>query len=192
MITSHRKRIKKAKIMAELMAECSEEKNSRALKKACAKVFLLEDIVDLYESRLKKEKDGRPLTRAGELARERNILQFQCIIKLFHAAIDVATSIINAGNYKIIDQAISERKLMYTAERNYLLPKLRGMVTDILDGISRDLYRTVQENQNLEEDLTELVMREETIAKYKDLPSLEEIKALIETAEKDIPDLKSV
>ena len=158
MITSHRKRMKKAKTWED-MAKCSEERNSRALRKACAKVFLLEDIADLYESRLKKENEGRPLTRAGELARERNILQFECIIKLFHAAIDVATSMINAGNYKIIDQAISERKLRYTAERNDLLPKLRGMVTDILDGISRDLYQTVQENQNLRSSCFQFLSR---------------------------------
>ena len=151
--------------------------------------FLLEDIVKLYNIRLREEKAYIPRGRADEKGRQQNIEKFSAIIDVFNAAIGAARSAINSGDYKRVWKAIHEGALMATANSVRNLPELKRLAIDLLRELSSDMTYSLDVSRELEEDLDDLDAHEQNVRKVKNLPpTMDEIEEVIRAAEAAIPD----
>lgn len=187
-ITSHRSRVQKAK---EIIAE-RREKVSVFDREAFVEFFLLEDIARLYEHRLEEEKSKKVETRAGQMAKERNIQKFTAVLNLFKSAIEIAWGQITAGNYSGVYQSIPERPLMTAANNTKYLPQLRKIAVKMLKILSDEAMLATQESISFDEALDELEDHEANVRAIKGLPSVSEISEVIKAAELAIPDDKKV
>lgn len=186
-ITSHATRLKKAKAHIKT----SKERISIFDREAFVEFYLLEDIVRLYEYRLEVEKKKVVETRAGEKAKQLNIEKFTAVINIFKSAVEVAWGEITSGNYKAVWKSINERPLMIAAGSLKNLPELRSLAVQLLKELSNEAIKAAEQNVMLDEDLDDLDAHEKNVRTYKDLPSPEEIAAVIKAAEDAIPDRKS-
>ncbi len=191
-IRSHAARVKDAKKLLE-SPRYSGLYISQFDREAFVEFFLLEDILDLYQIRLKDEKAYVPRGRADAKGREINIKKFEAIIKVLDAAIGAARSAINAGNYKMVWKAIHEGPMMLAANRIKYLPELRKMAIEILKQLLDEMDEAEVMAQGIDEDLDDLEAHEENVRRVKGLPSfnMEEIEEVIRIAEAVIPDRKS-
>ncbi len=121
-------------------------------KEAFVEFLLLEDIVRLYEVRLKKERENAnavPNERANELKPRQNIEKISAIINIYNAAIAAAHAAIYSGDYKKVWKAIHEGALMTAAKSIKYLPELRDMGIELLrelyDGVGSDRIDTIEE-----------------------------------------------
>jgi len=182
-ITSHRERVKKA----EMRRRESPEKISIFDREAFVEFYLLEDIVRLYEYRQQKELTKVVTTRAGEIAKKRNIEKFSAIINIFKSAIEIAWGEIDAGNYKAVWRSIPERALMVAANNLKYLPEMRDLAIKLLKNLSNEALEATAENMELEESIDDLEDHEENVRRMRDLPSSEDINEMIRAIEIAIP-----
>lgn len=183
-ITSHKMRVQKAK---QAIAE-SGEKISIFDREAFVEFYLLEDIVRLYEYRLKREEEKNLETRAGQMTKERNIAKFTAIIRIFKSAIEVAWGQIDSGNYKPVWKAIHEGALMAAAGNVKNLPELRELAVELLRSLSRETMLASAEDLALEEGLDEIEAHEANVSRITNIPSPTEIEQIIAEVERAIPD----
>ena len=184
-ITSHRSRVKRA----EEARKNSPEKIS-IFDRAFVEFYLLEDIVRLYEYRLDLEQKKKVETRAGEMAKKRNIEKFAAIVNIFKSAIEIAWGEITSGNYKAVWSAIPEHALMVAANSLKYLPELRDLAVKLLRALSNDALEATQQNVLFDESLDEIEDHESNVRRVKGLPSAEEIDEVIRAIEVAIPDDK--
>lgn len=185
-ITSHRYRVKRA----EEARKNSPEKISVFDREAYVEFYLLEDIVRLYEYRLDQEQKKQVETRAGEMAKKRNIEKFSAIINIFKSAIEIAWGEITSGNYKAVWSAIPEHALMVAANSLKYLPELRDLAVRLLRALSNDALEAMEQSMLLDESLDEIEDHEANVRKVKGLPSATEIDEIIRAVEVAIPDNK--
>lgn len=185
-ITSHRFRVKRA----EAYRKESPEKISIFDREALVEFFLLEDVVRLYEFRLKNEKQKVVNTRAGQKATNLNLEKFTAILKIFKAAIEVAWAEITSGNYSSVWKAIPEHALMKAAGSVKYLPELREIAVNLLKSLSSDALNASLQNKMLDSALDELEDHETNVRRVRDIPSTEEIEEIIKAVEIAIPDKK--
>lgn len=188
-IRSHRARSKQAKEMLKNNDEYRGETISIIDREAFVEFYLLEDIVRLYNNRLKREKNYTPQGRADEKGKQTNIEKFSAIINVFNAAIGAARSAINSGDYKKVWKAIHEGALMSVAKNVKNLPELRELAIDMLRELSSDMIIAVGESNKLDDDLDDIDAHEENVRRIKNLPpTMAEIEEVIRAAEAAIPD----
>ena len=185
-ITSHRSRVKRA----EEARKNSPEKISIFDREAFVEFYLLEDIVRLYEYRLDLEQKKKVETRAGEMAKKRNIEKFAAIVTIFKSAIEIAWGEITAGNYKAVWSSIPERALMVAANSLKYLPELRDLAVKLLRALSNDALEATQQSVLFDESLDEIEDHESNVRRVKGLPSATEIDEIIRAVEVAIPDDK--
>ncbi len=119
--------------MLDKNPDYAKVKISRIDKEAFVELFLLEDIVRLYERLLENEESYVSTSRAVEAGKQFNIKRFSAIIELFKAAIGVARVAILGGDYKAVWKAIPEMQLTMAANGGIkALPKLREIGGEIL------------------------------------------------------------
>ncbi|MCM1130162.1 MAG: hypothetical protein NC310_06900 [Roseburia sp.] len=152
--------------------------------------YLLEDVVRLYEYRLKNEKQKIVDTVAGKKAKNLNLEKFTAIINIFKAAIEVAWAEITSGNYSSVWKAIPEHALMKAAGSTKYLPELKAIAVDLLKALSNDSLNATLQNQMLDSALAELEDHEANVRRVKGIPSTEEIEEIIKAVELIIPDKK--
>ncbi len=188
-IRSHRARVKQANETLKNNPRFKRERISIIDREAFVEFFLLEDIVKLYNIRLREEKAYIPRGRADEKGRQQNIEKFSAIIDVFNAAIGAARSAINSGDYKRVWKAIHEGALMATANSVRNLPELKRLAIDLLRELSSDMTYSLDVSRELEEDLDDLDAHEQNVRKVKNLPpTMDEIEEVIRAAEAAIPD----
>lgn len=185
-VTSHRIRVKKAKMA---LAD-SPEKISCFDRQAFVKFYLLEDIVALYQYRLRNEEAKMLTTRAGEMTRERNIEKFKAIITVFESAIEVAWGAITSGKYKVVRRAVKEYALQTAVGDIKYLPKLRSLAVEMLKELSDEMLVMAEEQATLNRSLDDIEKREKAYMNQSSMPSSAEITKLIESLEDIIPDEK--
>lgn len=192
-IRSHRDRVKKAKDVIKFDPKYNGHHISIRDRKAFVKFFLLEDIVELYEERLRSERI-RPTTqaRADKIGTRQNIEKFQAIIKVVNNSVGAARAAISSGNYKKVWKAIPEGALMAAAancvER---LSKMQKLTMKILEKLSDETIKALDIDKKDENDLDDLEEHEKHVRIAKDLPpQLDEIAEVERAAEVDIPDRK--
>lgn len=135
-IRSHRER-------AEQVKRYHERRISVLDEEAFVEFLLLEDIVKLYEARLKNEREKAyvvPNKRANELKVQQNIAKFSAIINLFNTAIGAARVAIDSGDYKRVWKAVHEGALMKAAKRIKYLPELKKYGIELLCELSVGMY----------------------------------------------------
>lgn len=186
-ITSHKSRVQRA----EEARRNSPEKISIFDREAFVEFYLLEDVERLYLYRLEEEQKKVVKTRAGQMAKERNIQKFSAIIKVFRSAIEIAWGEITSGNYKSVWKNIPEHSLMVAANSLRYLPELRAIGVDLLKNLSEEALIAAKETVALDESLDEIEDHEANVRTVKGLPSPEEINAVIREVEEAIPDRKA-
>ena len=186
-ITSHRTRVRRA----ETARKNSPEKISIFDREAYVEFYLLEDIVHLYEYRLDTETKKNVTTRAGEMAKVRNIKKFTAIIKIFTSAIEIAWGEITSGNYKAVWSSIPEHALMVAANSLKYLPELRAIAVKMLKNLSNEALEAAKERVALDDSLDEIEDHEANYRSVKNMPSEDEIDAIIRAVEDIIPDKKA-
>ena len=186
-ITSHRTRVRRA----ETARKNSPEKISIFDREAYVEFYLLEDIVHLYEYRLDTETKKNVTTRAGEMAKVRNIKKFNAIIKIFTSAIEIAWGEITSGNYKAVWSSIPEHALMVAANSLKYLPELRAIAVKMLKNLSNEALEAAKERVALDDSLDEIEDHEANYRSVKNMPSEDEIDAIIKAVEDIIPDKKA-
>lgn len=190
-IRSHRARVKQANEMLKSNPRFKYERISIIDREAFVEFYLLEDIVKLYNMRLKEEQAYIPQGRADEKGKSLNIEKFSVIINVFNAAIGAARTAINSGNYKKVWKAIHEGALMAAANSVRNLPELRKLAIELLRELSTDTVDAVNEGLALDEDLDDLDVHEANVRRVKNLPpTMDEIEEVIRAAEAAIPDKK--
>ncbi len=182
-ITSHSERVKKAKKAIE-----HYETTSIADREAFVEYYLLEDILHLYQYRLEKEQRRVVDTRAGEMAKKRNIDRFGAIVQIFSAAVDIAGSALNSGDYKSVWKAIHEHSLIVAARNVKNLPEMRKLAIEMLKELAGAANEAVAEAVGMDEDLDAVESHDANVRKVLGLPSQDEVEQLIRVAEKVIPD----
>lgn len=146
-IRSHRDRVKQAN--EKIGEHVSIFAREAYVREAYAKVYLLEDIWRVYAYRQKNAPTD---------------IQFETIVHVLNAAIDVARVVIIVGDYKKVCRAIHERKFIAVAINVRKLPKLRKLATETLRELTADM---------------------------DDAALIEEVENTIRVAEEAIPDKKS-
>ena len=190
-IRSHRARVKQANETLKNNPRYKRERISIIDREAFVEFYLLEDIVKLYNMRLREEQLYVPQGRADEKGKKSNIEKFSAIISVFNAAIGAARSAINSGDYKKVWKAIHEGALMAAANSVKSLPELRKLAIEMLRELSADTVESVDVMRGLDEDLDDLDAHEENVRRVKDLPpTMDEIEEVIRAAEMAIPDRK--
>lgn len=190
-IRSHSARVKQANKTLKENPRYKYERISKIDREAFVEFYLLEDIVKLYNRRLKEEQAYIPQGRADEKGKKTNIAKFSAIIDVFNAAIGAARSAINSGDYKKVWKAIHEGPLMLAANSVKNLPELRKMAIELLRELSSDMIVAVAESHELDEDLDDLDAHEDNVRTVKGLPpTMDEIEEVIRAAEEAIPDRK--
>ena len=160
-------------------------------REAFVEFLLLEDIVKLYEKRLKNEQNYIPDGRPGEMAKKRNIAKFSAIINVFNAAVEVARAAIDSGDYKKVWKAIHEGALMAAANSIKNLPELKKMAIELLHELSKDMIFAEGVENDMNKEFDDLESHEENVRRVKDLPpTMDEIEEVIRAAEAAIPDRK--
>lgn len=187
-IRSHRARVKEANNTLKNDPRYKRERISIIDREAFVEFYLLEDIVRLYNGRLKDEQAYVPQGRADEKGKQLNIEKFSAIISVFNAAIGVARSAIKSGEYKKVWKAIHEGALMAAASSVRNLPELRGLANEMLRELSSDSVEAVDVAQGVDEDLDDLDAHEANVRSIKGLPSEADIDEIIRAAEIAIPD----
>ena len=182
-ITSHAFRVKRA----EKIRKESPEKISIFDREAYVEFFLLEDIVRLYEHRLEVENKKKVDTRAGQMAKERNVRTFTAIIGVFKSAIEIAWSEITSGNYKSVWKNIPERPLMMAANSLKYLDNLKKLSVEMLKGLSDEALEAARQAASLDESLDDIESHEDNVRRITGLPSAAEIDAVIRAVEVAIP-----
>lgn len=185
-ITSHRVRVARAN---ELINQLPE-RISIIDREAYVEFFLLEDIVRLYEYRLNQERKKNVETKAGEMTKERNIRKFSAIINIFKSAIEIAWGEISSGNYRAVWSSIPEHALMVAANSLKYLPKLRMIAVKMLKNLSTEALDATNQSVVFDESLEGIEDHEVNVRAVKNLPSEDEINAIIRVAEDVIPDDK--
>lgn len=183
-ITSHRFRVKRA----EEARKNSPEKISIFDREAFVEFYLLEDIVRLYEYRLETEKKKKVETRAGEMAKKRNIEKFTALINIFKSAIEIAWGEITSGNYKTVWKAIPEHALMVAANSLKYLPELRDLAVRLLKTLSEEALEAVGQSVAFDESLDDIEAHDANVRTVRGLPSEAEINEIIRAVEVAIPD----
>lgn len=190
-IRSHRARVKQANDTLKNNPRYKRERISLIDREAFVEFYLLEDIVKLYNTRLREEQAYTPQGRADEKGKKQNIEKFSAIIAVFNAAIGAARSAINSGDYKKVWKAIHEGALMAAANSVRSLPELKSLAIELLRELSEDMVVAVGVSHELDEDLDDLEAHEENVRRVKDLPpTMDEIEEVIRAAEAAIPDRK--
>lgn len=190
-IRSHRARVKQANDTLKNNPRYKRERISLIDREAFVEFYLLEDIVKLYNTRLREEQAYTPQGRADEKGKKQNIEKFSAIIGVFSAAIGAARSAINSGDYKKVWKAIHEGALMAAANSVRSLPELKSLAIELLRELSEDMVVAVGVSHELDEDLDDLDAHEENVRRVKDLPpTMDEIEEVIRAAEAAIPDRK--
>lgn len=190
-IRSHRARVKQANETLKNNSSYKGERISIVDREAFVEFYLLEDIVKLYNTRLRREQAYVPQGRADEKGKRQNIEKFSAIIAVFNAAIGAARSAINSGDYKKVWKAIHEGALMAAANSVRSLPELKSLAIELLRELSEDMVVAVDVSHELDEDLDDLDAHEENVRRVKDLPpTMDEIEEVIRAAEAAIPDRK--
>ncbi len=190
-IRAHRARVKQANETLKNNPRYKHERISIIDREAFVEFYLLEDIVKLYNTRLKEEQAYIPQGRADEKGKQQNIEKFSAIINVFNAAIGAARSAINSGDYTKVWKAIHEGALMAAANSVRTLPELRQLAIELLRELSADMTEALDVNAGLDEDLDELDAHEENVRRVKNLPpTMDEIEEVIRAAEAAIPDKK--
>ncbi len=182
-ITSHRFRVKRA----EEARKNSPEKISIFDREAFVEFYLLEDIVRLYEYRLEMEKKKNVETRAGEMAKRRNIEKYTALINIFKSAIEIAWGEITSGNYKAVWKAIPEHALMVAANSLKYLPELRDLAVRLLKTLSEEALEAVGQNVAFDESLDDIEAHDANVRTVRGLPSAVEINEIIRAVEVAIP-----
>ncbi len=190
-IRSHRARVKQANDTLKNNPRYSKERISIIDREAFVEFYLLEDIVKLYNDRLRDEQTYVSQGRLDEKGRKKNIEKFSAIIAVFNAAIGAARSAINSGDYKKVWKAIHEGALMAAANSVKRLPELKNLAIEMLRDLSDDMLVAVEVSRQLDEDIDDVDAHELNVRKVKDLPmTAEYIEEVIRTAEAAIPDRK--
>ncbi len=190
-IRSHRARVKQANETLRNNPRYRGERISIVDREAFVEFYLLEDIVKLYNIRLREEQAYVPQGRADEKGKRQNIEKFSAIIAVFNAAIGAARSAINSADYKKVWKAIHEGALMAAANSVRSLPELKSLAIELLRELSEDMVVAVDVSHELDEDLDDLDAHEENVRRVKDLPpTMDEIEEVIRAAEAAIPDRK--
>lgn len=190
-IRSHKARVKQANEMLKNNPRYKGESISLFDREAFVEFYLLEDIVKLYNIRLKEEQAYIPQGRADEKGKQINIEKFSAIINVFNAAIGAARTAINSGNYKKVWKAIHEGALLAVAKSVRNLPEMRELAIELLRELSTDMIEAVSVSQGLDEDLDDLDSHEANVRSVKNLPpTMDEIEEVIRAAEAAIPDRK--
>lgn len=185
-ITSHRARVKKAN---EALKDW-DEKVSLFDREAFVEFYLLEDIVRLYEHRIKKEELKVVETRAGKMSKERNLTKYAALIRIFKSAIEVAWGQIDSGNYKPVWKAIHEGALMSAAGNLKNLPEMRDLSVELLRELSKEAMSASREELALDEGLDDIEAHEANVARMTNIPTPSEIEEIIAEVERAIPDTK--
>lgn len=190
-IRSHRARVKQANETIKNNPRYKRERISVVDREAFVEFYLLEDIVKLYNTRLKEERDYIPHGRADEKGKQTNIEKFSAIINVFNAAIGAARASINSGDYKKVWKAIHEGALMAAANSVRSLPELKKLAIELLRELSEDMVEAVSVSRGIDEDLDDLEAHEANVRAVKNLPpTTDEIEEVIKAAEAVIPDRK--
>ena len=190
-IRSHRARVRQANETIKNNPRYKRERISIVDREAFVEFYLLEDIVKLYNIRLREEQAYIPQGRADEKGKQSNIEKFSAIISVFNAAIGAARTAINSGDYKKVWKAIHEGPLMAAANSVRSLPELRALAIELLRELSADMIVAVSEANELDEDLDDLDAHEANARSVKNLPpTMDEIEEVIRAAEAAIPDRK--
>lgn len=184
LITSHRSRVKRAK----MHVENSPEHISIFDREALVEFYLLEDVVRLCEWRMKKENEKIVTTRGGEMSHKLHLEQLTAIINIFKTIIEIAESEIIAGNYKAVWSSIPESALMKAAGKVQYLPQLRALATKMLRSLSSEAITATAEGEALNDDIDAIEAHDKNVRKVKGLPSSTEIDELIRAVEIAIPD----
>lgn len=190
-IRSHAERVRKAKEIIDNNTAYSDQPISIIDREAFVECLLLEDIADLYESRLQNEQKRVPHGPGGELSKKLNIEQFTAIRNLFDDATEAAIGAINAGNYKKVWRAIHEGALMMAAKSVKNLPELREMARQLLEDLSKDATAAIAEDSGLKEDIEDLKAHNENERRVKGLIPEEDIADVVRAAEAAITDRKN-
>ena len=183
-ITSHRARVKRA----NEYRRNSPENISIFDREALVEFYLLEDVIRLYEYRLKNEEAKVVETRAGRLAKERNITKFAAIINIFKSAVEIARASITSGNYKAVWKSIPEHALMVAANKLKYLPELRDIAIRLIKTLSDEALKACGEVEALDRDLDAIEDHEANTRRVLGIPSAAEIDELIRSVEVAIPD----
>lgn len=148
-LRSHRARVAQANLMLKNSPKYSRLRISIIDREAFVEFLLLEDIVKLYEIRLRVEQNYIPHGQTDEMAKERNIAKLSAIIDIFKAAIEAAHSAIDSADYKKVWKSIPEGALMTAAKSIRHLPELKNLGIDMLrelcDGAEGDAMDKIED-----------------------------------------------
>ena len=188
---SHRARVRQANDTLKNNTKYKGQRISIIDREAFVEFYLLEDIVKLYDIRLKEEEKYVPDGRMDQMAKERNIAKFSAIIDVFKAAVGAARAAIDSGDYKRVWKAIHEGALMAAANSVRNLPELKKMAIELLRELSEDMIFAQDVSHEIDEELDDVEAHEKNVRAVKDIPpTMDEIEEVIRVAEAAIPDRK--
>lgn len=174
-ITSHKVRVMRAKEEIERFPFHV----SIIDREAFVEGYLLEDIVRLYEYRVRETEKLNPVTPAGIKAKRLNLEKFNAIIRIFNSCNEVAKAQIWSGNFSVVWKSIPEHPLMVAAGNVKNISKLREMAVSLLRALVDETIYIGSENKELDEEIADLDEHEANARKVYNIPSPEEAEELI-------------
>lgn len=178
-ITSHRMRVARAKREIGKLPF----RVSLIDREAFVEGYLLEDIVRLYEYRLRETEKSEPSTPAGIRAKRLNLEKFNAIIKIFQSCNEVAKAQIQSGNYSIVWKSIPEHPLMVAAGSVKNMPKLREMAIVLLRSLVDETIQVGREEKTYDEQIADLDEHEINARKIYDVISPDQVEEIIKEVE---------
>lgn len=175
-ICSHRARVRQANETLRSNLQYSIQRISIIDREAFVGYFLLEDIVRLYNYRL-KEECHYPSSRQNEK-------NFRAVIDLFNTAITLAYFAIEHGEYKIVWRSIDQKRLMTSAKSVKKMPKLMKLGVKLLRELSEISAKALDVRQE-RDDLDVKDFRNEYF-----FPTVDDIEEVIRVAEERLERMK--
>lgn len=184
-ITSHSFRRKRAN---DVVARSPERISVFGDREALVEYYLIEDIIHLYEYRLKQVLNDPASTKGGKIGASKSAQKYTALLNIFKTIGDLSRILLHEGNYTAVRTAIHERALMRAAGKMKYIAKMKNMAIDIARSLSQECLDVWAANTEMEEEFDIVEMTEEDLRTVRGLPSQDEVAALIRELETAIPD----
>ena len=169
-ITSHKTRVLKAKEQLKNWFE----KVSIFDREAFVEYYLLEDIIRLYEYKVKQEKKIQPDTVRGQMLQKENLRKFESVLVTFKSIAETCYAQMRNSNYKIVWKNIPEGVLMKMASKVSYLNDLIEMSNEMFEKISSEAIQSEKGVKFLKDSNEDLKAHAENTRNFYDLPNTEE------------------
>ena len=190
-IRNHKERVSVAKKSDELRTDGL--KLSRFDLEAYVETFLMEDIRDYHKDRMNALANGNDRTITQERLKNIAIARHANVTKIFGLISDVCWYLIHFGRYSDVWSIIPEHQLyrLATAASNKKLDEMMQIAAKILKRIYNEATELDVSMKRHDEFVADLELEDKNARQYYDLPSRDDISAMVAEVNLLFPDEKT-